>query len=212
MNEEIQGWNETKKLMNIYGIASAMMYLHSHGIIHRCLQPSNVYLDDFLLPKIADFGLSTKFNSQDCMTHQSISGFKGTPIYSAPEVLQNNVFSKASDVYAFAFVVFEMMSSEKPFCEIENKNQIFDEVVIKKNRPMSSKQIPQSYVKLIERCWSDDPYERPTFEEIVFNLKMNSEFITKEVDNDDYQKYIDFIENQQRQEVQKIIENEDYRK
>lgn len=181
MNHEIQGWNKTKKLMNIYGITSAMMHLHSHGIIHRCLQPSNIYLDDYLLPKIGDYGLMTKFNDQDSLTHQSISGFKGIPAYSAPEVLQNNVFSKASDVYAFALIVFELMSNEKPFNEIENTNQIFNEVVVKRNRPKLKKCIPDGYIKLIEKCWSDDPYERPTFEDIVYNLKVNSDFITKEV-------------------------------
>ena len=126
-------------------------------------QLSTVYLDDFLLPKIGDFGLSTKFINKDNMTHQSISGFKGTPILSAPEVLQNNEFSKAIHLYSFAFVEFEIMSSEKPFSEIENASQIFNEVVVKGRRPKSNKKIPQSYAKLIEKCWSDDLSERPTF-------------------------------------------------
>lgn len=143
------------------------------------------------------------------MTHQSISGFKGTPILSAPEVLQNNEFSKAIHRYSFAFVVFEIMSSEKPFSEIENASQIFNEVVVKGRRPKSNKKIPQSYAKLIEKCWSDDLSERPTFEGIVFYLKMNSEFITNEINNDDYQRYIEFIDDQIVQEApQMIIESE----
>lgn len=134
MGKPIQGWNETKKMMNIYDIASAMKYFHSSGIVHRCLQPSNIYLDDFLLTKIGDFGFSTRFYSQDNMTHQSMSGFKGTPVYSATEMLKYNEFSKAIDVYAFAFIVFEITATEKSFGEIENTNQIFTEVVI--NRTM----------------------------------------------------------------------------
>ena len=42
--EIIKGWDDTKKLMNIFGIASAMAYLHSYNIIHRDLKPSNFSL------------------------------------------------------------------------------------------------------------------------------------------------------------------------
>lgn len=43
------------KLIIIYGVASAMSYLHSHKILHRDLKPDNILIDDFLFPKIADF-------------------------------------------------------------------------------------------------------------------------------------------------------------
>ena len=42
----------------IKGIAHAMSYLHSHDILHRDLKPDNVLLDEYLFPKLADFGLS----------------------------------------------------------------------------------------------------------------------------------------------------------
>ena len=51
-------WNDTAKLIIIYGIASGMKYLHEHEIIHRDLKPANILLDCYLFPKIADFGLS----------------------------------------------------------------------------------------------------------------------------------------------------------
>lgn len=53
-------WNNTKKLINIFGIASAMSYLHSMAIIHRDLKPENILEDDSYYPKIADLGLSKK--------------------------------------------------------------------------------------------------------------------------------------------------------
>lgn len=46
-------YDDTQKLIIIYGIAAGMSYLHSHNIIHRDLKPGNILLDDFLFPKIA---------------------------------------------------------------------------------------------------------------------------------------------------------------
>ena len=69
----IEGWSFTKKLINLYGIASCMSYLHSNGIIHKALKPNNIFLDNILTPKIGDFGLSSKFEPFESITVQSIS-------------------------------------------------------------------------------------------------------------------------------------------
>lgn len=77
-----------------------MAYLHSHEIIHRDLKPENILLDDYLFPKIADFGLSKIDHSFRSMTGDTINGmFKGTPRYMAPEIYSKTNYSKASDVY-----------------------------------------------------------------------------------------------------------------
>lgn len=82
-------WTETRKLINIYGIAAAMDYLHFNNIIHRDLKPENILLDRYLHPKIADFGLS-----KDESVITSTNGIKGTPYYIAPEIFEENNYSQ----------------------------------------------------------------------------------------------------------------------
>lgn len=196
INQPIQGWNSTKKLINLYGIASCMSYLHSKEIVHRELKPSNIYLDDILTPKLGDFGLSTRFETSDRITNQSISGVKATPIYLSPEVLLNDEYSKSSDVYAFGLIAYEIICNEVPFNEIDNSNQVFHEVVINKKRPIIKQSIPLCYRQLIEMCWAQEVNERPTFDEIVYHLRMDSGFINDSIDKDDYFRYIKFIDEQ----------------
>ena len=125
-----------------------------------------------------------------------MTGMKCKPIYTAPEVLQSNEYTKKGDVYSFAFIVYEIITGEKPFCEIENMNDVLEKIINENKRPVLKESIPMSYKKLIERCWSQEQSERPTFEEIVYFLEMDSGFITDKIDNENYQKYIKFIGEQ----------------
>lgn len=44
-------WNDTYKLIIIFGIASSILYLHSFGIIHLDMKPMNIVIDEFLFPR-----------------------------------------------------------------------------------------------------------------------------------------------------------------
>lgn len=131
-----------------------MAYLHSHNVIHRDLKPGNVLMDEYLHPKISDFGLSkiTDFLSIS-MNQQSQKGFKGTPIYMAPEIFINEEYSKATDVYAFSIVVYEILTLNKPYSKW-SINRILYKVANEGYRPEISEDIPDCFRQLIEKCWS----------------------------------------------------------
>ncbi|KAK8839443.1 hypothetical protein M9Y10_031797 [Tritrichomonas musculus] len=190
-----KNWDITKKLIIIYGIASGMTYLHSHNVLHRDLKPENILIDEYLHPMISDFGLSkiTDFLSIS-MNFQSQKGLKGTPIYMSPEILTDENYSKAGDVYAFAFIVFELMSGFVPLGKM-TVFQLIKKIVNQGYRPNISEDIPDAYKKLIESCWSEKADDRPTFSDIVENLKNNKEFITEATDENEFYDYVEFIDS-----------------
>lgn len=187
-------WNITRKLIIIYGIASAMSFLHAHKIIHRDLKPENILMDDFLCPKVADFGFSKIFHSnlESMSITDSTQAVKGTPIYIAPEIWTNKDYGPSCDVYSFGLITYEIITGEEPFKSL----QIYElpSKVVNGERPIINNFVPDSYKDLIESCWSSNPEDRPSFDEIVEKLRNDSGFITPEVDKDDFYDFIEYID------------------
>lgn len=183
----VNEWNETKKLIAIYGIASGMNFLHKHNILHRDLKPGNILLDKNFYPKINDFDLSINKISK-------FSELVGTSLYIAPEIWLKNEYSKASDVYSFSMIVFEIMTDLRPYHDFTEKVPTIHEInqkVTNNIRPeiKPGYHVPISYQNLIKNCWDQDPIKRPSFEQIIEKLE-SEYFITPLVDQNEFQKYI----------------------
>ena len=181
----------TRKLICIYGVASAMSYLHSHGIIHRDLKLSNVFIDEYDLPKLGGFDISKEVDDELDVEYHKI---KGTPKYLAPEIYKNQKYSKASDIYSFGFFLYEMITDNIAFYHINNPSDLKRIICDEEKRPEFNFFICKAFRDLIEKCWSQDPKSRPSFDEILKELRTNEEFISEDVVSKDYYEYIKFID------------------
>ncbi|XP_059665033.1 rust resistance kinase Lr10-like [Cornus florida] len=107
---------EWEKLHEIaVGTAKGIAYLHEEckqRIIHYDIKPGNVLLDAEFFPKVADFGLAKLCNRDG--THTSVTGYRGTPGYSAPElILKNFPVTCTCDVYSYGMLLFEIVGRRK---------------------------------------------------------------------------------------------------
>jgi serine/threonine protein kinase len=147
-------------------IARGMNFLHSMSIIHRDMKSLNVLLTGDGYARICDFGFSRSLSSRD----QRMTNNIGTPHWMAPEILAGNgVYDEKVDVYAYAVVLWEILTKKVPYGLMESA-QIVTQVAMNDIRPPIPKTTPKPIQNFITDCWARDPESRPTFHAILGRL------------------------------------------
>ena len=88
--------------------------LHAGGLVHRDIKPSNIMLDQNGSALLTDFGLA-KGPAYTVLT--SPGQVMGTLDYLAPELVKGGPATPASDLYAFACVIYECIAGKPPFAD-----------------------------------------------------------------------------------------------
>ncbi|CAM6093144.1 unnamed protein product [Calypogeia fissa] len=105
--------NWYQRLEIAYGVAQGLEYLHSFAdppVIHRDVKPSNILLDENMVAKVADFGISKVNPEAD--THVSTKP-AGTYGYLDPDYFMRQQLTTASDVYAYGVVLLELVTGQE---------------------------------------------------------------------------------------------------
>ena len=166
-------FNSTVRSIIIVGIVLGMKYVHSRGLFHRGLKPSNVILDEEHYPHLCDFVSSRSLSDQ---VAKSV-----TPYYAAPELSEENVrYNEKIDVYSFGVTLYEIVTGKLALRDLSETE--VPSFVGHGKRPEIPKSVLPFTRKLIERCWSQDPSQRPSFEEIYGDLKKGDFRLFDDVD------------------------------
>ena len=97
-------------------LVSALLFLHSQGVLYCDLKPSNILLDENGKIKLGDFGLARRLGRSGDPAGGSGGGKRGTPCYMAPELFQEaGCHSMASDLWALGCVLYECAAGHPPF-------------------------------------------------------------------------------------------------
>jgi hypothetical protein len=106
------GLAPARALAILQQVASALDAAHAAGLVHRDVKPQNVLVDDRDYAYLADFGL-IKDAREPGLTQTG--EYVGTLDYVSPEQIRGEPMTAASDLYAFAAVLYECLSGEVPY-------------------------------------------------------------------------------------------------
>jgi len=179
-------------------ITNGMGYLHDKGIVHKDLKSKNVFLEngraiitDFGLVNVARKLCSTgsikgkgkdsakKFTFDEQQHRECMSIPKGWLCYLAPEIMQNLrvrglnedlPFTKASDVYAFGTIWFELLTGEWPW-KLQPPETVIWSVGRGVRPTLANLQASRDVKDILVLCWRFNRQERPNFTELNSSLE-----------------------------------------
>ena len=97
-------------------VGGALQRAGELGIVHRDIKPENILLTRRGEVKVADFGLSRCFGSEQTAPNLTQTGITlGTPLYMSPEQVQGLPVDPRTDIYSFGVTCYQMLAGHPPF-------------------------------------------------------------------------------------------------
>ncbi|CAI2176467.1 15744_t:CDS:2 [Funneliformis geosporum] len=174
-----------QKLKILQQVIFALENIHNQGIIHRDFHSGNILCEnkydnyDIVINDLGISKLSTEVSEND-------NNYYGIIPYIAPEIFQGkktNKYTKASDIYSFSIIMWELMTGRRPFLNRDYDTSLIIEI-IDGLRPPINTNAPEGYIKIMQECWHYNPNKRPTaskrkYKENIINNSNNNDKNTK---------------------------------
>ncbi|XP_051942927.1 serine/threonine-protein kinase PLK4 isoform X2 [Hippocampus zosterae] len=144
----------------MHQIVKGMLYLHTHGILHRDLTLPNLLLTSNMNIKIADFGLATQLK----LPNEKHFTMCGTPNYISPEVATRSAHGLESDVWSLGCMFFAFLMGRPPF-DTDTVKHTLSKVVLG-DYEMPDHISPQAK-DLIHQLLQRDPAHRPSLSAVL---------------------------------------------
>src|SRR4051794_31852662 len=142
-------------------VAAGLDVLHENGLIHRDLKPGNILVDDQGKPYIADFGLAKDHQNEGTVLTRPGQAL-GSMDYMAPEQIRGEEVGPATDVYALACMLFELLTGQPPFADKVGMRIMWAHLQDPPPHPSDVKDtLPRPVGDAILKGLEKDPEERP---------------------------------------------------
>ena len=168
--------SELESLRYFQQLISGIEYLGKIHVAHRDLKPENLLIDSKNNLKIADFGLSNMYKSNELLSTAC-----GSPCYASPEMLKGEkYFGLSSDIWSSGIILYTMLCGRLPF-EDKNNDALYQK--IKEGNFVTPDFLSDNAKDFLHKILNVDPKKRYTILQIKkhpwFNQLDQRKYMTK---------------------------------
>ncbi|MFE7568033.1 serine/threonine-protein kinase [Streptomyces sp. NPDC057539] len=146
--------------------AAAFVHAHERGVVHRDLKPENLMISERGVGFLIDFGIGKQLGIESTLTQPGST--LGTPGYQAPEQIQGEEATAATDVYSFCCVFYELLTGRPPFVANDRDGSVERQHL--RTTPLRPSDlaagIDDALDELVLRGLAKEPEQRPNMREI----------------------------------------------
>ncbi|GBC39452.2 kinase-like domain-containing protein [Rhizophagus irregularis DAOM 181602=DAOM 197198] len=158
-NLDLSLWTWRHKIFILKHISYGIGRIHGKDLIHRDLHVGNIVCNNYdLSPRITDMGLCKPANYNESENAKNV--IYGVLAYLAPEILRGQNYTKASDIYSFGIIMYEVISGLPPYYDNAH-NELLALNICEGSRPEFNIKIPQLVLHIIKSCLDANPSNRP---------------------------------------------------
>ncbi|XP_067942857.1 eukaryotic translation initiation factor 2-alpha kinase 3-like [Watersipora subatra] len=174
MNANTLHRDKTEVLIIFRQICDAVEYIHSQGMIHRDLKPTNIFFSTENTIKVGDFGLVVALSNfpdaegdtaedRSTLPEVNLTNNVGTQLYMSPEQVSRKQYNNKVDIFALGMLFFEL---KYPFSTIMERVYTLQGIKKQKYPERFMRELPKEH-KFIKWMLTKDPKKRPTISDVL---------------------------------------------
>lgn len=140
----------------------AVKRLHEKKLIVKWLKPSNIFITLEGEVQLQHFSYGSTYSES---IYKNTTYLSGTPVYLAPEVIENLDYSNKSDVWALGIIAMELFQGANPFAEPTSPVTLFD--IVHKPPPKLAKPCTPEFRFFVESSLKKSPAKRMSVDELL---------------------------------------------
>ncbi|MCA9218537.1 MAG: serine/threonine protein kinase, partial [Planctomycetales bacterium] len=141
-------------------LADAMHAVHTSGVLHRDLKPTNILMTSQEEPVITDFGLARWIDSPADLTNEDT--LLGTPSYMSPEqITRKHAVGPSADVYSMGAILYELLTGRPPFVAatvLDTLSAVLEQLPVRPKKLVAG--IPKDVETICLKCLEKTPAAR----------------------------------------------------
>ena len=198
-----QYFEENELLDWFIQILLALKYIHEKNILHRNINPSNIFLMKDMA-KLGNFGVATALSPTINYSKTLVTA----PQYLAPEVYKNSKYTYEADIWALGVTFYQLIILDYPF-EGSSLEEIQKNIKTGNKKPVPKDcKIDEKFIKIINEMMLNSPDKRITLpkilEESIIKSRIQCYLIQQKFSQIEAQKTIKEFENEEKEKKRTV--------